>query len=100
VSENYGAGHDDSTTTLNQETKYKKDGTVVTKAPKKVRVRRYTVACKALLNPRIEPNSIVRLESSIVGTSGLFRVRDVKFSGDNMGDSWFMDLELSGEFKL
>jgi hypothetical protein len=100
VSENYGTGHDSDVVTLNREQKYKKDGTVVTKAPKKIRVRRYTVACKALIDPSIQPNSIIRLESSIIGTSGLFRVRDVKFTGDNMGDAWFMELELSGEHIL
>jgi len=99
VSENYGTTSDNSTT-LNQKTRYKKDGSVNTKVPKKQRVRRYSVACKALIHPSIEPNSLVRLESSIIGTSGLFRVRDVKFTGDNMGDSWFMELEMSGEMIL
>lgn len=100
VSENYGAGHDSATSAvvLNRATKYKKDGTVVTKAPKKIRVRRFSVDCKALIDPTIEPNSLIRVESTNDAVSGLFRVRNVKFTGDNFGDSWYMDLELSSGY--
>lgn len=72
-----------------KEGKPAKDGTVK-KAKKKV-VRRFGVEFKALINPAVIPNSVIRIGTQAGVVDGLYRVREVKFSGDTRGQNWYMD---------
>lgn len=49
------------------------------------------VGFKALLNPKIKPDSMVQIVSESV--NGFFKVRKAKFEGDTHGDKWDVDCE-------
>jgi hypothetical protein len=66
-----------------------KDGSK--KTPKKKKVRKFGVNLKALINPNIEPNSAVKIETSSGITDGAYRIVDVKFTGDTHGGNWYME---------
>lgn len=68
----------------------KKDGSV--KESKKRRVRKVGVEMKALINPTIEPNSVVQVSTAAGVADGLYRVRSVKFSGETHGSNWYMEI--------
>lgn len=44
---------------------------------------------KALINPKVVPGTIVRVDYS--GESNFYRVEEVDFAGDFRGDNWYMD---------
>jgi len=53
--------------------------------------RGYTL--KSLLNPTIEPGALIRIESAEV--EGNFRVDTITHTGDNRGQDWFSDIEVT-----
>lgn len=68
----------------------KKDGT-----PRKTKtrtIRRYSVRMKALLNPLVKPNGLIKLETDAKLLDGFYRVRSVIFKGDSRGGEWFMEI--------
>lgn len=52
---------------------------------------RYKV--KSLLLPTAAPGHLIRLEAT--GLSGMFRIDDIKHTGDTLGDEWFSEFEVS-----
>lgn len=69
---------------------FKKDGT-----PRKVakfRARRYGIRVKALINPSIKANSLIKIVSEDYAEGAYFRVRSVQFKGDSRGGDWTMDI--------
>ncbi len=67
-----------------------KDGTK--KESKKRRVRKVGIQLKALINPAITPNSVIDVVTEAGITDGMYRVRNVSFSGDTHGSDWYMDI--------
>lgn len=59
---------------------------------KKVVVIHNNIRVKALLNPNIKPNSLIRIESDETTLNGYYRVRSVIFKGDSRGQDWSMDI--------
>lgn len=56
---------------------------------KKDKTRRQGVQFKALLNPRIIPGSIVRLESKLL--SGWYKVVTARYTGEYEGQDWYVE---------
>ena len=79
---------------LNPDVKYNPDGSEKTPNSKKKKVVHTNVACKALINSSVNPQSLIRIETDEGTTDGLYRVQDAKFTGDTFGTTWYMDLEL------
>lgn len=63
-----------------------------TSSSNKTKVQRTSVHFKALINPQVMPNSVVKI---VTGTDidGVYRVRDVQFSGDTHGQDWYMEAD-------
>ena len=74
-----------------------KDGKVkMTKAPKGKTIARTVVNAKALINPKIKPNSWVRLRNTANQVDGLYRVRNIKYTGSTHESlSFVMDMVLT-----
>lgn len=68
----------------------KKDGTV--RKTKKCPIRRYGVRAKALINPQVKPNTLLKLVTDTDLLEGYYRVRSVIFKGDTRGNEWYMDI--------
>lgn len=68
----------------------KKDGTP--RKQNKYQVRRYSLRVKALLNPHIKPNSLIKVQTTDGRFDDYARVRCVKFNGDTRGTEWYMDI--------
>lgn len=75
---------------------FKKDG-----SPRKItkfKARRYSLRVKALINPSIRPNSLIKIQSdeydaeSNMSLGAYYRVRSVQFKGDTRGADWTMDI--------
>jgi hypothetical protein len=77
--------------------KFRKDGTP--KEAKKYSARRYGVGFSALLNPAVEPQTVVKIETKDGTTDGLYRVRNVKFKGDNFGNDFTMEVQCENSDK-
>ena len=58
------------------------------------RIKKTYLSVKAQLNPDIRPQSIIRIDSMEVDYNGLYRVRNVKYEGDNQSGSFLVDLFL------
>ena len=56
------------------------------------KIQRSNIELKALLNPSVKPNSLIRLDSTKTKLSGYYRVRTIKYSGDTRGGEWFMQI--------
>lgn len=67
----------------------KKGNVVKAKTLKKIR---FNITTEALLNPRCQPNTLVKLESIKTNLSGYYRVRTIKYEGDSHGGDWKMTL--------
>lgn len=77
--------------------KFRKDGTP--KEAKKYSARRYGVGFSALLNPAVAPQTVVKIETKDGTTDGLYRVRNVKFKGDNFGNDFTMEVQCENSDK-
>jgi len=59
------------------------------------KIQRFNITCKCLLNPNIKPNGLIRIESTQASElSGTYRVRTVKYKGDNRQGDWTCELYL------
>jgi len=56
------------------------------------KIQRSNIELKALLNPSVKPNSLIRLDSTKTKLSGYYRVRTIKYNGDTRGGEWFMQI--------
>ena len=77
--------------------KYKAKPTAKPFKPRKMgtkRIKKTYLSVKAQLNPDIRPQSIIRIDSMEVDYNGLYRVRNVKYEGDNQSGSFLVDLFL------
>ena len=74
-----------------------KDGKVkMTKAPKAKTIARTVVNAKALINPKIKPNSWIRLKYTANQVDGLYRVRNIKYTASTHENLAFtMDMVLT-----
>lgn len=73
-----------------------KDGNVkLTKKKSYQKIGRLTVIAKAQINARVEPNSLVRIDTDVGITDGLYRARDIQFTGNNRDGAWVMEMELT-----
>ena len=68
----------------------KKDGTP--RKVSKLRVIRYGLRAKALLNPEVRPNSLFKVVTDDKQFDNFYRVRSVNFKGDTRGQEWYMEL--------
>lgn len=58
------------------------------------RIKKTYLSVKAQLNPQIRPQSIIRIDSMDSDYSGLYRVRNVTYEGDNRSGNFLVDLYL------
>lgn len=72
----------------------KKTGKVKLKIPKTMKINRRYVTIKALLNPAVKPQSLVKLAIGDSEVDGVYRVRNCKYSGDTYDGSWIMEIEM------
>lgn len=74
----------------------KKTGDIkLSKQPKTRKVARKNVIAKCLINSMIDYNSMVSIYTNSGVTDGLYRVREIKISGDTGAQDWYMELELN-----
>lgn len=74
--------------------KDKVTGKVKLKIPKTMKINRRYVTIKALLNPTVKPQSLVKLSIGDSEVDGVYRVRNCKYSGDTYDGTWTMEAEL------
>ncbi|MEG1626444.1 hypothetical protein [Pseudomonas sp.] len=55
--------------------------------------RRRRVQVSALINSEVVPASLIYIEDTFI--TGLFRVNDIRYSGEYRGDSWLMEIQAS-----
>lgn len=74
-----------------------KDGKVkYTKQDKNKTVARKVVNAKALINPKIKPNSWVSLRNTVNQVDGLYRVRNIKYNGStHENQAFIMEMALT-----
>lgn len=58
----------------------------------KIKIIRKYISVEALLNPSIKPQSHVKIESKIAEATGVYRVRTVKYNGNNRDGKHTMEL--------
>ena len=81
---------EDNETDITEELKPTKSGKPRKQTRRKI--QRSNIELKALLNPSVKPNSLIRLDSTKTKLSGYYRVRTIKYSGDTRGGEWFMQI--------
>lgn len=80
----------------------KKTGEIKYKVPKTKKVYRRQVLARCFINSNIIPKSqvIIETEQDNDYINGLYRVRNVKITGDSGGDACYMELELDGDVTI
>lgn len=72
----------------------KKTGKAKIYTPKTMVINRRFLSAKALINPSVKPNSQVKININDSQFDGIYRVRNIKFTGDTWDGGWVMDMEL------
>lgn len=72
----------------------KKTGKVKLKIPKNKTINRRFLSAKALINPDIKPNSMIRIAIGVNQVDGIYRARNCKFKGDTHDGEWSVEMEL------
>lgn len=72
----------------------KKTGKVKLKVPKTMTINRRFLTAKALINPSIKPNSMIKIDTKYEKLNGIYRARNCKFIGDTHQGDWSVEMEL------